>query len=689
MGMIQPNPPPHYRKGFSWSLLTLVGIFVIALFMRVYHLDRVPPGIHADEVINGEIAQIAKTQGPRIFYAVAGGREGLYHLALAASTSLPIPVHWQMRLPSILSSLVGLIITFVWVRRTFGFWAAVTAAGSMAATFWAVGLGRAALRATMILPIAAAIIWLLLSLIGEDRHHEASAVRENGHSAQWLFWAKLVALALLIGLSVYTYRSARLVPLIVVFFLLYLFVWHRPVPGHLLLAFAGSLLICLPLAIFLIKNPGAEPRIAEVDRPWREMLDGNPGPVLKGVVVTIGMFGWQGDPESHYNLAGRPVFDPVGAFLFYAGLLLAISRIKKPRYALILIWLLVGLLPGIVTEPVPHFVHTVTAMPVAFVFPGLVVDAVAGKLQRRTGRQGQIGLAILLVIWMAASAYWTFNDYFTVWPSQEQVRRFHQSDVAEMARYLDESVEPLPVAVCTLFLNEQDPFWRSGRQSLPYLMNRSDVSVRWYHCGSSLVWPNGGQSARYAFLAETSPDEWMPSRWFQALNRASTTTLTSEDGSVAVRIFELDGSQELAALLTDLQPPEDLDLPVNLGNSLDFLGYQLTDNRFVPGETFTIDGYWRVTESLPSGLSVFVHLMSDPTTLLAQGDALNVMTHTVLPGDIFMQQHAITIPADARAGSYLLSVGIYYRDGRNPPFQVIVDGQTRGDRVLLQSIYID
>lgn len=676
------------RNGLAWSLVALAGIFVVALFLRVYRLDQVPPGIHPDEIINGEIVQIARSEGARIFYAVAGGREGLYHIALAASMSLPLPIHWQMRLPSILFSLVGLLITFIWVRRAFGSWAAITAAGGLAVTFWSVGLGRAALRATTVLPIAGAIIWLLLSLIDEDRAPVDAGDHPRGLSGKWRSWARAGALAILIGLSVYTYRSARMIPLIVAIFVIYLLVRHRPLPKHLLLAFGGSLIIALPLAIFLLNNPSAEPRIAEVDRPWRELLAGDPGPALKGAVATLGMFGWQGDPENHYNLADRPVFGPVGAVLFYAGLLIALWRWRQPAYALILIWLLVGLLPGMITEPVPHFIHTVVAMPVAFVFPGLVVAAAADRMGRGAGHFELAALAILLAVWIAANAYWTFNDYFTVWPQQGQVINFNMNAEANLARYLEESPQALPVAVCTQFLNEQHPFWRSGRQSMPYLLGRTDISLRWYNCNSSLVWPAGGQRSYYAFLHQASPADWAPKPWLDALNRAEVMILTAPDGAESVRIIELDGSDALAELLANLQLPDDRAEPVNLGNSLELLGYRLDQGEVAPGDSFDVDVYWRVLAPLPPDLAVFAHLLSDPSTLLAQGDELAVMTHTVLPGDIFLQRHTIPIPADAPAGSYPLSVGVYARDGQSPPLQVMVDGQPQGERVELQSISI-
>ena len=45
---------PNRSKGVTRVFVALVGILARAVFRRVYRLDQVPPGIHADEVSNGE-----------------------------------------------------------------------------------------------------------------------------------------------------------------------------------------------------------------------------------------------------------------------------------------------------------------------------------------------------------------------------------------------------------------------------------------------------------------------------------------------------------------------------------------------------------------------------------------------------------------------------------------------------------
>ena len=674
----------QFRRFLSYPLrikpilAALVGLMVLALFLRVYNLATAPPGMHYDEIINGEIASLAKSGGLHFFYLLGWGREGLYHAFLALSRELPLPVHWQMRLPSILASLAGLALTYGWARRAFGTWVAVSTLAAMAVAFWTVALGRAALRATMLLPFAAASAWLLVAILenkkGQIVEKTATTV-EIRRPDRTLVW-KCLALALTLGLSVYTYRAARVLPVVFLVFLLYLTIWRHPFPRTLWLSLAGSLVVIAPLAIFLITNPGAEQRVGQVDLPWQELLDGDPRPVLQSALATAGMFGFQGDPQNHYNLAGRPIFEPVGALLFYAGLLIALLRWRQPFFAFIVIWLVIGLLPGVVTEPAPHFIHTVAAQPVVFVFFGLSVSFMATWTSERWGKSGEWAVAITLIIWTVANAFWTYQDYFIHWPQVAEVRNFHQSNLSRVTHFLDDSERETPVAICTSFLNESDPFWRSGRQSLPYFLNRTDLAVRWFDCSSAQVWPAGGQESRYFFLDDADFNGWVSE---SALESARPLDL---DGAEA-RGVELALSGQLIQQLAELSFPPNVPAPVQFADSLQFLGFSIEENPPAPGSQVSLTTYWRIIETLPRDVAIFVHLVNQADEIVGQGDALSLLSDTLRPGDIFAQRHTVAIPPDATAGSHLLYIGVYSRVGEFPPLPMVDNDTGQETRLLI------
>lgn len=206
----------------SWLFRPTIWIFslgLLAVFVRLYHLDSVPPGIHFDEIINGEIAANARNEGLRIFYLPGWGREGLYHAFLAASMSLPLPIAWQMRLTAVVISIVGLLLTYGWMNRNFGKWAAVTAVAGLGFSFWSLGLSRGSLRAVTILPLSAGAIWLMLSITKDEADRD---ITSNKREISFRYIAKILLLAISIGALFYTYRAARVLPVIYLSYLIYL-----------------------------------------------------------------------------------------------------------------------------------------------------------------------------------------------------------------------------------------------------------------------------------------------------------------------------------------------------------------------------------------------------------------------------------------------------------------------------------
>lgn len=650
-------------------LLLAVLVVLLAIFMRVYRLGEVPPGIHYDEILNAEIAERALREGPQFFYDTAGGREGLYHLLLTASFALPLPEVWQLRLPSVVFSLAGLFFTYLWVSRAFGRWAALTAAGLMAVSFWTVWMGRAALRVGTVTPIAALAAYFLILHLKQESDN---ALRSRLMS---------LVLGVVVGVSFYTYRAGSLVVLVHVLFTVYLFVWHRAEARKMVLSLAVAIIVAAPMILLFATRPETDPRFPQIAVPWHALMNGDPLPALQGVVDNIGMFFWRGDLEGHYNLPGRPIFEPLGAILFVIGLGMAIWRWRQPLYAFSLLWLAAGLLPGIFTLPAPSFVHTVTAQGITYVFPGIAVVALVERAAEHRSGLAQLAVPLLVLVLIGVNSVWTYVDYFHRWPRVAEVQGFHQSDLALIAAQLDARAMVTDVAICSVVLNEEDSFWRSGRQTIPYLLNRENVTIRWYDCGSALVLPHSDEPATYYFPNDSKLRAWLlpPGE--------NLTASESLDVGVTGMVVDVSGWQQ--ALLEDAAQPEPNGLPVQFGEGMAFLGYSLDELAVTAGEEVALRTYWRVTGRLPLNLSVFVHLLDGSGNLIAQGDAFSMLSDTLVPGDMVVQLHRFSIPADAAAGTFPLSVGVYSRTGETPPWPVIVEGQPQEPRLILSTMQIE
>src|SRR5271154_1256275 len=81
----------------------LVGILIIATFLRFYHLTTTPPGLYPDEAMDGNnAAEVAQTGHFQVFYTEDNGREGLYVNIIAVMLRYFNAPHapWVVRFPA-------------------------------------------------------------------------------------------------------------------------------------------------------------------------------------------------------------------------------------------------------------------------------------------------------------------------------------------------------------------------------------------------------------------------------------------------------------------------------------------------------------------------------------------------------------------------------------------------------------
>ena len=682
--------------------LAVVAVLLLAAWFRSYRLDTVPPGPHHDAIINGQIVE--EFIWPAWLHP-AGSTSFIPWLALQSNLNGPdLQEHawlYQVTLAATLGTLgrnvVGLrFADLAWgmltmsacyalARRWFGRNVALMATAMQAVAFWSVSIGRAGLRTGTITP--------LLALAG---------------CAFWDAWtdpiktprvSRIVSSSILFGVSVYGYLSARPMVLVFVAFAIYLGLTRRVEWKKLFLGSAIFLVIAAivvtPLWLYLRGHPAENLRVNMLSGPLQDLVAGRPSTVMRSALATLGMFFWQGDPQWQYNVAGQPVFDPVGAALFLIGVGLAAWRWRRPANAMALIWLVVSLSPSMLSLPAPHLLRAVAAQAVTFVFAAIgAAELIRWTRHRSFTRPNKLvygGLAL----WWLAFAVWNYKSYFYVWTTNDEVRFYYQGGITEAARYLDRTADATPVAACSVFLNEREDFIRSPRQTFPFVLHRTDLPIRWFDCRDSFVIPSGGR-ARLLFPALVPYSSTLDSAFLPWMN--ASIPVHNElvpDGT----LFMLDTSRLLAADVISLTQnsqvawaPESgehgpAQLPVDFDHTLEFLGYRVERAQRQAGKDIRVMTYWRVLKPPALFMTGFLHLLSDPEHVLAQHDRQALLYDTLQPGDLFVQLYNVTIPAGTPPGAYRLSLGWYV----GPPHQrlPVYDGTTlRGDRLMLQEITV-
>lgn len=214
----------------------------------------------------------------------------------------------------------------------------------------------------------------------------------------------------------------------------------------------------------------------------------------------------------------------------------------------------------------------------------------------------------------------------------------------------------------------------------------NDVRLRWFDARTSLILPS--QPTWYV-LGDGDLRTW---GWNGARPCVTTTGTTCRlyppdpiAHAAALSKIERWSAASRAWYSPDLvpvqgRPPSRLDLPIDLGGQIQFLGYEAQTR---PGH-IALSTAWRVT-AVPNGRrAIFAHLLTQDGRVAAQWDGTDVAVDGWRTGDTFVQQVMLSLPTGA-SGTYWLQVGVYNSETLER-LPVLSGGQPISDRILLDAI---
>ena len=637
------------------ELWVLVALLLVGAALRLVALGDVPPGPGYDELQNARLSERVLAGEWAIYFAENFGQEPLYPTLAALAVRLLGWSVFVLRLPGALGGLLSVLTLYLAGRRLAGRRAALLAAAFQAVSFWPLIETRMALEMALLPPLSGlAVLFLARGLNGRAR-------------PRWHTLLDFALSGLFLGGHVYAYTAGRVMPLLALALGAYLLLLDRRTlrrhrPGLLLLCLV-TLLVIAPLALFLHAHPEAEQRLDQLSGPLTALRQGDFRPVLEIAAGTLGMFTLRGEPQWLYNIAGRPVFDPLTSLFFYAGLMVCIAHLRDRRCGLTLLWLLVGLGPGLVSPPPGSFNHTLAAQPAVYLVLALGVDAAWKWLARRRAWAGPLMVALLLML----NGVLSCRAYFVTWAGAPEVRELYQGGVTAIAHELDTHDPPGPVAVGAPYVNYWHPWNAIG---FDLALRREDLSVRWFNPGGGWVWPTGAGPITFYFPADPlGPQTFDPA--LRELFMADATLLPTDDDDFTVfRVAypaaleeRLEGLAERHVAwppeLAHLPPPT---LPLVFGDRFALLGAELQKTAVPPGGEVRLVTYWEVRSADPAPVVAFVHLTSDGQDIWGQHDWLDVWPVGLQPGDRFAQVHLVPVKPETPPGLYHVQLGLYGPD---------------------------
>ncbi len=648
--------PNKRLPGWEWLLIVL--ILLVGWRLRVGQFTSAPPGIIHDEVRNWLNVQLINQGDIRALYPYGGGREAFYLFIQAASFRLIGDNLLAARFPSIAFSLIGATISFSLARRLFGRNAGWVAAAGWVTSFWALMFARLAVR-TGSMPVMALITaYLVLRLL------------EEPDPPLWRYGV----IGGLIGITLYTYPSALIFPFLLLAWFAYLTLIRRELLQGKWIKLGGSMLIAALMAIPLIigwADPATAARADAVNAPLEALLVGDPGPTLANIVPVMGVFSVAGDHGLEFNIQDQPIFPTIlMAIFFYLGLLWAIMGLfqsdeeRRPGYALALIWLVGMLIPTLVTERPVNPSRTIGLLGIVYIFPAMAA-ARAWEIVREADRPRMGTVVTLIVIsGLLLQLDHTASYYFTIWNDNPVVRFLYQDEYRVIASDFPGPDDPVTTAIGGLTPETMDP------ASLRLLVGHEipDAQAGYFDPQSALLIPSQS-SERYILIPnsislhpalEQRLGEWgitldQQNDWYTRY--ISTDDIPLESG-FEPGFIPVSGADPLVRLI-DVIPAGDI----------------------MPGVSVTVLTIWQADRPSDTPLRIFLHLIDLDGNILTQSDILGVPATQWCPGDVFIQAHDLTLPADAPPGPYAVNVGLYDPETNR---RLIVEDPPGGDHLHLE-----
>jgi len=604
-------------------------VMALGVLLRTVALEAVPAGVFHDEAWSAAKAQaiITGAAPAQVYFPENNGMDALHVYVIAAVFAVTGPLALGSRVASVLAGVLTILATY-WAAREWSpaglprHGLALTAAFVMAAMFGAIALSRSGWHAMSM---------ALFATLGLAALLRARRTRR----ARWYALS-----GTLLGLAQYTYPSARVVP-ILIGLVLAIDLWRgrqqrRSILRHYAALFAAALIVFAPLGVFFVQHP--EWLIARAQQTTGSLTVG------QGALNTALGFVLRGDPDDLHNLPGRPLFDPLLAAAFVAGLLVAVAR-HRTDYVVLLMALAALSLPAAITDLAPLTRRWVGAMPLAALLAALGVvtmwQFVAARLvARRRWLASAAGAGLL-----AISAAWSTADYFGAYAANPQLFWAYDRGITAVADYIAARPD------ARIFLTPYDRFYEVIDLTLAQARR---ASIQSYNGAACALLPARTTQVTDWVVVDEKDQRTLPrlARYFPA-------------GRVVWAIESPVGSYAQALQVPAGQMPQ-LALghtaAVDFGGRIKLIGFDLP-NPVEAGGTLKLQLALQNVSPLDRLYKIFVHVRDASGRVLAQDDRapcdFSLNEADWRPGDILLQDFDVTLPPAMAAGSYPVIVGLY------------------------------
>lgn len=389
---------PSGESAWDVSSWGIVGIGLLAVLVRVLWLDDYPIGMFRDEARHGLLAQ-AIADGQRLIYSTFADLPAGYFYVSA------LPVAWlghsafAIRLVAALAGSLTVLAAYwvlsPWWGKAWAMWTSLV----IAVMLWHVGLSRIAWPATM---------GPLLTLI---------AIGSLARGLQYAPFRWGIVAGIATGAMTLFYHSSRVMPVVVVASVVIMLAqrgWPWRDAWRVLLSWMlASIVMALPMIIYALADFTVYMRrIGATSITQYASDNGIPAlyAIFENLRVYVGMFFVSGDTNPRHYALGIPQLSPIESVLGLIGMLVLLSPQRRLPAIFVAIWLVVGMVPGVLSVNAPHALRTVEA-----IVPVAMLVAQGGMwlgqwLQQRWRSLLLVAYACVMLLWGGVTyVHWQHN----------------------------------------------------------------------------------------------------------------------------------------------------------------------------------------------------------------------------------------------------------------------------------------
>lgn len=443
-----------------WEIAYLSVVTLAALLLRGVQLAEIPWLLTGDEASAGlSAAEFLDGVWNNPFNIAWFSFPSLYFVLPASSIYLLGQTELALRLPSALAGGLTVLATYSYARRAFGRRAAVVSSAFLAGFHFHIHFSRIGLNNIwdgLFFVLVAGTLW---------------RAWVSGRTAAFI-WPGVA-----LGFSLYFYATARILPVLVLLWLLLALVLDRSSvrtrASGLLVLLLASLAAVLPLVLFFAQFPEEfTAPLARVGRfsTWFQEEVARTGKSFFGVIIDqirLSVLAFFSVDLRHWYIPDTPMLLPLSSTFFALGSLLLILRSRDLRYAFLALWLLSAIATGTISESTPASQRYLYVAPAVAIILALPLAEGLGLLKRALPGRDALPYGIVGAL-LAAAIIRSLSFYFLEFSANHRFGDLNTETATAVGHYL----QGWPPGSRAYFLGGRMGYY--SHSTIPYLAPQVD-----------------------------------------------------------------------------------------------------------------------------------------------------------------------------------------------------------------------